>query len=49
MMTQVMVFLLLADAAVVAVGLLRRRNMGAFIAAYWVMLTVKNAIDFLGR
>lgn len=45
--TQVMIFLLLADAAIVACGLIRKRNMWPFITTYWIILTLKNALDWI--
>ena len=33
---------------IVAIGLFRKRNMWKWIIAYWVLLTIKNFIDFLG-
>ena len=47
-MTQFLIFLLMLDAAWVAYGLLRRRNMWQFITLYWILLTIKNAVDWLG-
>lgn len=43
-----LVLLLLLIAAFVAVGLMRKKNMWPFIVLYWVTLTVKNLIDWLG-
>lgn len=45
-LSQVFVFLLLADALWVAIGLARRKNRWYWIYLYWVLLTIKNAIDF---
>lgn len=45
-MSQFFVFLLMIDAAIVAFGLARKRNMWRFIVAYWIILTLKNAFDF---
>lgn len=39
---------LMLIAAVVAFGLMKRRNMWKWIIAYWVLLTAKNIIDFVG-
>lgn len=36
-----------ADAAIVAVGLWRKRNMWPFITLYWTMLAVKNALGVI--
>lgn len=49
MITQILIILLFADAAWVAYGLLRKRVMWPWIAAYWVILTVKNLVDVIGR
>ena len=48
MASQIMVFLLMADALIVAIGLFLKRNMWKWIITYWVLLTIKNFIDFLG-
>ena len=47
-MSQFCVFLLMLNAAYVTYGLSRRRNMWLFIVLYWVILTIKNYIDFVG-
>ena len=47
-MSQLFVFLLMLDAFYVAVGLSRKKNMWPLIFLYWVLLTIKNAIDFIG-
>lgn len=47
MISQMLVFLLMAEAALVAYGLSRRRNMWPWIVAYWVILTAKNLADLL--
>lgn len=46
--SQVLVFALMADAAWVAIGLARKKNMWKWIVLYWVLLTLKNAVDFGG-
>lgn len=46
--SQIFVFLLMADAAWVAFGLSRKKNMWKWIVLYWVLLTAKNACDLLG-
>lgn len=43
---QMMILLLMADAAVVAIGLLRKKNMWLFIVLYWLLLTIKNIMNF---
>ena len=47
-MSQFFVFQLMADALIVAVGLSRKYNMWPFIVLYWVLLTIKNAVDYFG-
>lgn len=47
MISQAIVFLPMADAAWVAYGLLRKRNMWRWIVAYWVVLTIKNVIEVI--
>ena len=46
--SQALVLLLLAIALRVLVGLLAGESMWGWIAAYWAVLTVKNAVDFVG-
>ena len=48
MIAQLFVFLLCLDAALVAVGLTKKRNMWPFIVFYWILLTIKNAVDYFG-
>lgn len=48
-MTQLLIFLLMLDAAWVFYGLCRKRNMWPWICLYWAILTAKNAVDFFGR
>ena len=43
----VLVLALMVIAAVVLVGLSRRRNMWRWIVAYWAVLTVRNAVTAL--
>ena len=45
MISQILIFLLMADAAFVAYGLIRKRNMWRWIFLYWVILTAKNMVD----
>ena len=47
MMAQFFIILLCLDALIVAVGLAKKKNMWAFIVAYWVLLTVKNVCDLM--
>ena len=46
--TQVLIFLLMADAAWVACGLIRKKMMWKWICLYWIILTIKNAWDLIG-
>lgn len=48
MISQILVFLLMADAAYVAYGLSRKMNMWRCIVLYWVILTIKNLVDAAG-
>lgn len=48
LISQLLVFTLMADAAWVAIGLARKKNMWKWIVLYWVLLTLKNAVDFVG-
>ena len=47
MIAQLLIFLLMADAAFVAYGLMRKRNMWKFICLYWLILTAKNLVDLM--
>ena len=42
-----LVLALMLIAAVVLVGLVRRRNMWRWIIAYWTVLTVRNAVALM--
>lgn len=42
-----LVLALMVIAAIVLVGLVRRRNMWRLIIAYWAVLTVRNAVALL--
>ena len=46
--SQLLVFALMADALMVCVGLALKKNMWKWIVLYWAILTVKNAVDFVG-
>ena len=39
--------MLMADAAWVAYGLLRKKNMWKWIFVYWILLTAKNLFDWI--
>ena len=47
MISQLLIFLLMADAAWVAYGLLRQQNRWKWICLYWILLTLKNLMDLL--
>ena len=47
MVSQILIILLMADAAWVAWGLIRQRVMWRWICLYWIILTLKNLSDLL--
>lgn len=47
MITQILILALMLDAAYVALGLVQKKNMWKWIILYWVILTIKNAVDFV--
>lgn len=47
MIAQILIFCLMADAAWVAYGLVRKRNMWRWIVLYWMILTAKNLADLM--
>ena len=47
MLDAALVLALMLIAAVVLVGLVRRRNMWRWIVAYWAVLTVRNAVTMI--
>ena len=47
MLDTALVLALMAIAAVVLVGLVRRRNMWGWIVTYWAVLTVRNAVTLI--
>ena len=47
MIDQLMIFLLMADAAWVAYGLYRKKIMWKWITLYWVILTTKNLLNLV--
>lgn len=49
MLDAALVLALLVIAAVVLVGLSRRRNMWGWIVAYWAVLTVRNAVVIIQK
>ena len=46
-LSQLLVLLLMLDAAWVLIGLIRQENRWAWICAYWAILTAKNAVDWI--
>lgn len=46
-MSQIYVCILMVIAMIVAIGLSFKRNMWLWIISYWVVLTCKNAYDFV--
>ena len=47
MNSQVIIFVLMVNAACVAYGLAHRKNMWKWIVLYWMFLTYKNYSDFI--
>lgn len=47
MVSQILIILLMADAAWVAWGLIRKRAMWRWICLYWIIMTLKNLSDLL--
>ena len=45
MISQIFICLLCVNAAWVAFGLARKKNMWFWITAYWIILTLKNLAD----
>ena len=46
--SQIFVFLLTIDSAVVVAVLAKKKNAWKIIILYWILLTLKNAVDFIG-
>lgn len=46
MISQILIIFLMLDAAQVAYGLARKRNMWHWIVTYWIILTLKNLADY---
>lgn len=49
MMTNILIIVLAAISAVVATGLIAGYAMQAWIVAYWLVLTMKNLLDYVRR
>ena len=47
LISQLLVFALMADALIVCVGLARRKVTWRWIVLYWAILTAKNLVDFV--
>lgn len=47
MLTNLLIIFLAVIAAVVACGLYRKRNMWHWILLYWIVLTIKNLLDYI--
>ena len=45
--SQALILVLMADAAWVYAGLIRKKNRWFWICVYWAVLTIKNLADFL--
>lgn len=48
-LTDILISALAVIAAVVATGLIAGYSMWAWIVAYWLTLTMKNVVDYIGR
>jgi len=48
-LTDALIIALALIAAVVATGLIMGWSMWAWIIIYWLTLTIKNVVDYLGR
>jgi hypothetical protein len=46
-MTNLIIISLAIIAAIVACGLSRKRNMWHWIVVYWLVLTIKNLLDYI--
>lgn len=49
LLSQSLIFALIIIAAVVAATIAAGKNAWALIIAYWMVLTVKNAVDLIGN
>lgn len=48
-LTTLLIIVLAVIAAIVATGLIAGYAMQAWIVAYWLVLTMKNMVDYIGR
>lgn len=48
-LTTLLIIALAVIAAIVATGLIAGYAMQAWIVAYWLVLTMKNMVDYIGR
>ena len=44
----ILILVLAVIAAIVATGLIAGYSMWAWIVAYWITLTIKNVVDYIG-
>ena len=49
LLSQALIFALISIAAVVAIILAAGKSAWGLIIAYWVVLTIKNAVDLIGN
>lgn len=47
MLTNLLIILLAVIAAIVTYGLYRKRNMWHWILLYWIVLMIKNLLDYI--
>ena len=48
LISQLLIFALMADALVVCIRLARKKTAWGLIVLYWAILTAKNLVDFVG-
>lgn len=49
MLAQILILMLMFDAAIVFVGQVLHWNVWALVCAYWLILTIKNAVDYINN
>lgn len=49
MLAQILILMLMFDAAIVFVGQVLHWNVWALVCAYWLILTIKNGVDYINK
>lgn len=49
MLAQILILMLMFDAAIVFVGQVLHWNVWVLVCAYWLILTIKNAVDYINK